>query len=84
MLLAAFLLFFFGQSERREKYFLDGIVLINILFKLHAFERTVESRERRRRGKKGMKQAVTGHNLWFLLAYLVMVKCRIGNLSNFT
>ena len=70
------------QRRKREKYF-DGIVVISKkLFKLHAFERTVESRMRSKDGIR-IKQAVAEHNLWFLLAYLVMVKCLIGNLSNF-
>lgn len=76
---ARFAAFFAVKIE--EKNIFDGIVAIKILFKLHAFRRSwVESEER----KEEMKQAVKEHNLWFLLAYLVMVKCLIGNLSNFT
>lgn len=72
----------FSATTTSEIFSGDGIVPINILFKLHAFEKTVESGGER--GEEGIKQAVTEHNLWFLLAYLVMGKCLIGNLSNFT
>lgn len=75
--------FFSATTTTSEIFSVDGIVPINILFKLHAFERTVESGGGEG-GEEGIKQAVTEHNLWFLLAYLVMVKCLIGNLSNFT
>lgn len=74
-----------SETRKGENIF-DCIVPIRILFKLHAFEKTVESSSERKNKatNEGIKQAVTGHNLWFLLAYLVMVKRLIGNLSNFT
>jgi hypothetical protein len=46
------------QSERRNIF--DGIVLIKILFKLHAFEKTVESGKWRGRWSKQSQSIIYG------------------------
>lgn len=53
----AALSFIFGHGERREKCFVDGIVPINILFKLHAFEKTVEAEKERKANKTSSRRA---------------------------
>lgn len=56
MLAVVLLLFFRPKARRnatRQNISVDGIVLIKILFKLHAFEKTVESRENEGEEAKG-------------------------------
>lgn len=53
--------------KQREEYF-DGIVAIKIFIQIA-------------RIRENERQQSARHNLWFLLAYLVMAKRLIGNLS---
>lgn len=61
----------FGTRRRRGREkaeFFDGIVAIKILIQIA-------------RIRENERQQSARHNLWFLLAYLVMAKRLIGNLS---